>query len=101
MGRGGSAEAPPAVGLVVASNDLALRRSPAWALFLLPPLAVGIRGYLIQRIPKCIMLATAGGIGLFLTHIGLQQGEGLGLVTYNSATLVTLGGCAPQYRSYE
>lgn len=62
---------------------------------------VGIRGYLIQRIPKNIMRATAGGIGLFLAHIGLQQGEGLGLVTYNSATLVTLGGCAPQYRTYE
>jgi AGZA family xanthine/uracil permease-like MFS transporter len=37
------------------------------------------------------MLATAGGIGLFLAFIGLQNSEGIGLVTYKSATLVTLG----------
>jgi adenine/guanine/hypoxanthine permease len=48
------------------------------------------------------MLATSAGIGLFLAHIGLQSAEGLGIVTYESATLVTLGGCpfsdrAPQY----
>jgi hypothetical protein len=48
------------------------------------------------------MLATSAGIGLFLAFIGLQSSEGLGVVTYESATLVTLGGCpfedrAPQY----
>jgi xanthine/uracil/vitamin C permease (AzgA family) len=37
------------------------------------------------------MLATAGGIGLFLAFIGLQNSEGIGLIQYNSATLVTLG----------
>lgn len=52
-----------------------------------------MRGYLISLVPKAIMLATAGGIGLFLAFIGLQQGNGLGVVTADAATLVTLGEC--------
>jgi len=36
------------------------------------------------------------GIGLFLAFIGLQKSEGLGVVVYDSATLVRLGGC-PAY----
>ena len=36
-------------------------------------------------------MCAAGGIGIFLAFIGLQNSEGIGLVTYNSATLVTLG----------
>ena len=59
---------------------------------------LGIRGKIVKLIPRCILLSTSAGIGLFLSFIGLQQGEGIGLVTYNSATLVTLGGCSPQYR---
>eukprot|EP00775_Hariotina_reticulata_P005975 gene5975-6214_t len=47
----------------------------------------GVRGRLVSLVPKSIMLATAGGIGLFLAFIGLQNSEGIGLVTYNSATL--------------
>jgi AGZA family xanthine/uracil permease-like MFS transporter len=50
-----------------------------------------VRGKIISSVPKCIMLATAGGIGLFLAFIGLQKSEGIGLVTYDAATLVTLG----------
>lgn len=63
---------------------------------------VGVRGYLVKILPRSIMLATSAGIGLFLAHIGLQGGEGLGIVTYEGATLVTLGGCAPdkQYRQF-
>ena len=37
------------------------------------------------------MLSTSAGIGLFLAFIGLQASEGLGVVTYDPATLVTLG----------
>ena len=37
------------------------------------------------------MLATSAGIGLYLAHIGLQKSEGLNIVTYDSATIVTLG----------
>lgn len=51
----------------------------------------GVRGKLIKSMPKSLLLAITAGIGMFLTHLGLQQADGLGLVTYQSATLVTLG----------
>jgi AGZA family xanthine/uracil permease-like MFS transporter len=59
---------------------------------------IGVRGWLLKAIPRCLLLSTSAGIGLFLAFIGLQQSEGIGLVTYNSATLVTLGGCPPNAR---
>ena len=48
------------------------------------------------------MMACAAGIGCFLAFIGLQKSEGLGIITFDPATLVTLGGCPPeeQVRSY-
>lgn len=49
--------------------------------------------------PALLRSATSAGIGLFLAFIGVQSSEGLGVATYNSATLVTLGGCAPEYRT--
>ncbi|MEW5314592.1 MAG: hypothetical protein WDW38_006075 [Sanguina aurantia] len=58
----------------------------------------GVRGKLIQLVPKSVMLATAGGIGIFLAFIGLQGSEGLGMIVYDSATLVTLGGCPYEKR---
>lgn len=33
------------------------------------------------------------GIGLFLAFIGLQSQEGLGIISYDIGTLVSLGGC--------
>jgi xanthine/uracil/vitamin C permease (AzgA family) len=33
--------------------------------------------------------ATAAGIGMFLSFIGLQKAEGIGLVTFDGATLVS------------
>lgn len=50
--------------------------------------------------PPCLLLP-AGGIGLFLAFIGLQNSEGIGLISYNSATLVTLGGCPLENRVYQ
>jgi AGZA family xanthine/uracil permease-like MFS transporter len=44
----------------------------------------GVRGKLVELIPKNIMYATACGIGAFLAFIGLQQGEGLALITYGA-----------------
>ena len=41
------------------------------------------------------MLSTSAGIGLFLAFIGLQASEGLGVVTYDPSTLVTLGERSP------
>ncbi len=51
----------------------------------------GVRGHVIRLVPKAVMSATAGGIGLFLTFIGLQSSNGLGVVTADQSTLVTLG----------
>lgn len=51
----------------------------------------GVRTRIIRAIPKSVMLATSAGIGLYLAHIGLQKSEGLNIVTYDSATIVTLG----------
>ncbi|KAL6757129.1 putative purine permease, partial [Haematococcus lacustris] len=67
--------------------------------------AVFVEGWIfifISLIPKNIMYSTAAGIGTFLAFIGLQQAEGIGLVTYDGATLVSLGGCPPdqRYRMY-
>jgi len=48
----------------------------------------GIRKWVIKAIPKEIRLATAAGIGLFITFIGFK---GLGLIVSNPATLVGIG----------
>lgn len=39
-----------------------------------------------------ILYSTAVGIGVFLAFIGLQNENGVGLVTGDTATLVSLGG---------
>eukprot|EP00208_Stichococcus_sp_RCC1054_P001908 CAMPEP_0206139330 /NCGR_PEP_ID=MMETSP1473-20131121/5537_1 /ASSEMBLY_ACC=CAM_ASM_001109 /TAXON_ID=1461547 /ORGANISM="Stichococcus sp, Strain RCC1054" /LENGTH=611 /DNA_ID=CAMNT_0053533077 /DNA_START=97 /DNA_END=1932 /DNA_ORIENTATION=+ len=62
-----------------------------WIFILLA--VTGARGKLIQMVPRSVMLATSAGIGLFLAHIGLQSSEGLGVIQFDGATLVTLGGC--------
>lgn len=62
---------------------------------------VKIRRKLVEYIPRAILLATTAGVGLFLSFIGLQGSEGIGIITYNSATLVTLGGCPPEYRLHQ
>jgi AGZA family xanthine/uracil permease-like MFS transporter len=48
----------------------------------------GVRKWLVQAIPAEIRLATAAGIGLFITFIGFK---GLGLIVDNPATLVGIG----------
>lgn len=60
---------------------------------------LGLRQALARLLPKTLKLAMGAGIGLFLAHIGAQSAEGLGIVTYNSATLVTLGGCPAEDKS--
>ncbi|KAI9193653.1 permease [Polychytrium aggregatum] len=59
---------------------------------------LGLRQLLAKAVPKSVKIATGAGIGLFLTFIGLQNSAGIGLVTYDPATLVTIGGCADQYK---
>jgi len=59
---------------------------------------VGARQVIARMLPKSVKFSTAVGIGLFLAHIGLQQAEGIGLVTTDIATSVELGGCG--HRKY-
>ncbi|ORX88628.1 hypothetical protein K493DRAFT_319329 [Basidiobolus meristosporus CBS 931.73] len=56
---------------------------------------LGIRQWLAKLIPNSIKIATGAGIGLYLCFIGLQSSAGIGLITADPATLVTLGGCDP------
>lgn len=67
-----------------------------WILLILA--VTGLRMRLIRLVPKSMMLATSAGIGLFLAFVGLQNIEGLGIVSYDSTTLVTLGGCPAEYQ---
>jgi len=60
--------------------------------------ALGLRAFFVQGIPKCIKIATTGGIGLFLATLGLQTAEGIGLVVSDGATGMTLGGCPLEKR---
>ncbi len=47
---------------------------------------LGLHSKIIAAVPPCIKLATAGGIGVFLAVIGLQQGFGLGLLSVSGTT---------------
>ncbi|KAJ7530903.1 hypothetical protein O6H91_14G024100 [Diphasiastrum complanatum] len=59
--------------------------------------ALGFRTKLAKMIPRPVRVSTSAGIGLFLAFIGLQSSEGVGLVGYSSATLVTLAGCPSEF----
>ncbi|CAM0140792.1 hypothetical protein VKS41_008066 [Umbelopsis sp. WA50703] len=54
---------------------------------------LGIRQWLARIIPMSIKVAMGCGIGLYLCFIGLQSSAGIGVVTLDTSTLVTLGGC--------
>lgn len=55
----------------------------------------GIRQWLARAIPASIKLATAVGIGLYLTLIGLTYSAGIGAVTGATAVPMELAGCHP------
>jgi AGZA family xanthine/uracil permease-like MFS transporter len=60
----------------------------------------GARYWIIKTIfPDPVRHACPAAIGFFLAHLGLQTAEGIGLVVGDIATAVTLGGCAPEYRT--
>lgn len=50
--------------------------------------AVGIREKVVNAIPLSLRIATAAGIGLFITFIGMKN---MGLIVANKATLVSIG----------
>ena len=74
---GGGASWQTALGVVFISGIL----------FLILTLC-GVRAKIVKAIPLPLRLATAAGIGLFITFIGLKN---LGIVVDHPATLVTLG----------
>ncbi|WMV33674.1 hypothetical protein MTR67_027059 [Solanum verrucosum] len=55
--------------------------------------AIGLRAKLAKLIPKPVRISSGAGIGLFLSFIGLQNNQGIGLVGYSPSTLITLAGC--------
>ncbi|PRW05836.1 Adenine guanine permease AZG1 [Chlorella sorokiniana] len=57
----------------------------------------GVRGGIVKFMPKSIAMASSVGIGMLLAFTGLRN---LGLITFDSATLVTLGGCPVSHRNY-
>ncbi|ETN37074.1 uncharacterized protein HMPREF1541_08064 [Cyphellophora europaea CBS 101466] len=59
---------------------------------------VGLRQWLARAIPASIKLATAVGIGLYLTIIGLTYSAGIGAIVGAVATPVELAGCKPENR---
>jgi len=58
----------------------------------------GLRYRLIKLVPEPVRVATPAAIGAFLAHLGLQTGEGLGVVVSNIATSVSLGACPLESR---
>ncbi|KAI3704999.1 hypothetical protein L1987_75229 [Smallanthus sonchifolius] len=61
--------------------------------------AVGLRAKLAKLVPKPVQISSSAGIGLFLAFIGLQNNEGIGLISYSYSTLVTLGACPESSRA--
>ena len=57
----------------------------------------GIRGALMRHIPSAIAYAASAGIGLLLAFTGLRN---LGVIVFDSNTLVALGGCPENDRLY-
>ena len=53
----------------------------------------GIRGAIMRWMPKNIAFASSVGIGLLLAFSGLRN---LGVIVFDSNTLVTIGGCAQE-----
>ncbi|KNC79485.1 hypothetical protein SARC_08118 [Sphaeroforma arctica JP610] len=47
----------------------------------------GLRQYIAEPIPRPVRLATSAGIGFFLSFIGYQTSNGIGLVTANASHL--------------
>ncbi|KAK1264668.1 Adenine/guanine permease AZG1 [Acorus gramineus] len=60
--------------------------------------ALGLRARLARLVPRPVRVASSAGIGLFLTFIGLQNNQGIGLVGFNPSTLVTLAACPREAR---
>ncbi|KDD74620.1 hypothetical protein H632_c1178p0, partial [Helicosporidium sp. ATCC 50920] len=86
-------------GFVSYPSALALVFIEGWIFIALSLL--GVRSWVTSTIPTALWHAAGAGIGLFLAFVGLQQSQGVGVVTYSGATGLTLGGCPPDARSHQ
>lgn len=59
---------------------------------------LGMRQWLVKVIPNSLKIATACGIGLFLSLIGLSSGIGLGAISGANSTPLEIAGCPDQYK---
>ncbi|KAL1653423.1 hypothetical protein SLS61_003932 [Didymella pomorum] len=59
---------------------------------------LGMRQWLVKVIPNSLKIATACGIGLFLSLIGLSSGIGLGAISGAKDTPLEIAGCPDQYK---
>lgn len=58
---------------------------------------IGMRQWLVKVIPVSLKIASACGIGLFLSEIGLSYSAGIGAITGSTATPLEIAGCPQQY----
>jgi AGZA family xanthine/uracil permease-like MFS transporter len=58
----------------------------------------GFRKSVATLLPKPVVIATTGGIGMFLALLGMQTAEGIGYVVSDGATGLTAGGCPMENR---
>ena len=58
---------------------------------------IGMRQWLVKLLPTSIKIASACGIGLFLSVIGFSYTAGIGAITGSYPAPLELGGCPQQY----
>src|SRR5690349_18660459 len=59
---------------------------------------IGVRQWLVKVIPVSLKIASACGIGLFLSEIGLSYSAGIGAITGSSSAPLEIAGCPEAYR---
>jgi AGZA family xanthine/uracil permease-like MFS transporter len=60
---------------------------------------IGMRQWLVKIIPVSLKIASACGIGLFLSEIGLGHTAGIGAIQGAKTTPLEIAGCPDAYRS--
>jgi len=59
---------------------------------------IGMRQWLVKVIPVSLKIASACGIGLFLSEVGLSHSAGIGAISGSSTTPLQLAGCPEAFQ---
>ncbi|KAF2794902.1 hypothetical protein K505DRAFT_241169 [Melanomma pulvis-pyrius CBS 109.77] len=59
---------------------------------------IGMRQWLVKVIPVSLKIASACGIGLFLSEIGLSYSAGIGAITGSTNTPLEIAGCPLEFQ---